>query len=217
MKYVREFSLLSHYASEDVNTDEKRKKRFMRGLHPGARIQLRMLKATDFQELVNAAITTEDDFKQVQEDRRKKAMIEPKRYPNTKPTPNIKFKPKYRSGGNVTPRGTTSGNNDIICRGCGGRGHIEKDCRQPRIICFGCKKGGHMIKDCPERGQTGGRGTGGGSHRGGGFGGGKNKRSTYGKLNCTNLEEVTVIGTLQILSHPSKVLFDTGATTSFIS
>jgi hypothetical protein len=78
-----------------------------------------------------------------------------------------------------------------------------------------------MIKDCPERGRTGGRGTGGGSQRGGGFGGGKSKRPTYGKLNCTNLEEVnqsdkTVIGTLQILSHPSKVLFDTGATTSFI-
>jgi hypothetical protein len=55
MKYVREFSLLSRYASEDVKTDDKRKKRFMRGLHPGARIQLRMLKAADFQELVDAA------------------------------------------------------------------------------------------------------------------------------------------------------------------
>ncbi|KAK1632407.1 hypothetical protein QYE76_006722, partial [Lolium multiflorum] len=42
------------------------------------------------------------------------------------------------------------------------------------------------------------------------------------KLNCTSLEEVVnsdqaVIGTLQILTHPGKVLFDTGATTSFIS
>jgi hypothetical protein len=222
MRYVREFSLLSHYASEDVNTDEKRKKRFMRVLHPGARLQLRMLKASDFQELGDAAITMEDDFKQVQEDRRKKAKIESRRYSDTKPTPNIKFKPKYRSGGNVTPRGTTNGNNDIVCRGCGGRGHIEENCHQPRIICFGCKKNGHMIKDCPKRGRTGGRGTGGGAHQGGGFGGGKSKGSTYGKLNCTNLEEVnqsdkTVIGTLQILSHPGKVLFDTGATTSFIS
>jgi hypothetical protein len=79
-----------------------------------------------------------------------------------------------------------------------------------------------MIKNCPNRAQTGGRGTGGGPHRREGFGGGKNKRTTYGKLNCNNLEEVnqsdkTVIGTLQILSHPGKVLFDTGATTSFIS
>jgi hypothetical protein len=46
-----------------------------------------MLKAPDFQELVDAAITMEDDFKQVQEDRRKKARIEPRRYPDTKPTP----------------------------------------------------------------------------------------------------------------------------------
>jgi hypothetical protein len=58
-----------------------------------------------------------------------------------------------------------------------------------------------MIKDCPKRGRTRGRGTGGGSHRGGGFGGGRNRRSAYGKLNCTNLEEVnqsdkTVIGML---------------------
>jgi hypothetical protein len=75
MKYVKEFTLLSRYASEDMNTDDKRKKRFMRGLHPGARIQLRMLKAADFQELVDATITMEDDFKQVLEDRRKKANL----------------------------------------------------------------------------------------------------------------------------------------------
>jgi hypothetical protein len=80
----------------------------MRGLHPSARLQLRMLKAADFQELVDAAITMEDDYKQVLENKRKKAKFEPRRYPDTKSTPNIKFKPKYRSGGNVTPHGTTS-------------------------------------------------------------------------------------------------------------
>jgi hypothetical protein len=224
MKYVKEFTLLSRYASEDVNTDEKRKKRFMRGLHPMAKMQLRMLKAAGFQELVDAAITMEDDFKQVMEDRRKKAWIKPRRYSDMKSTPNLKFKPKFRFGGNVTPRESTSGAGKIICRGCGMRGLREKDCRQPKIICFGCKKEGYMIRNCPDWAQTGGRGTGGGSHRGGGFGGGSNKRphQSYGKLNCTNHEEVnqsdkTVIGTLQIISHPGKVLFDTGATTSFIS
>jgi predicted aspartyl protease len=44
----------------------------------------------------------------------------------------------------------------------------------------------------------------------------------FGKLNCTNVEEVihsnqAVIGTLNISTYPGKVLFDTGATTSFIS
>jgi hypothetical protein len=66
MRYVKEFTLLSCYASDAVNTDEKRKKRFMRGLHTVAKMQLRMLKAADFQELVDVAITMEDDFKQVQ-------------------------------------------------------------------------------------------------------------------------------------------------------
>jgi hypothetical protein len=48
MRYVKEFTLLSHYAMDAVNTDEKKKKRFMRGLHPMAKMQLRMLKAADF-------------------------------------------------------------------------------------------------------------------------------------------------------------------------
>jgi hypothetical protein len=61
----------------------------MRGLHPMAKMQLRMLKAADFQELVDAAITMEDDFKQVQEERRKKAKLEPRKYPSNKPTPDL--------------------------------------------------------------------------------------------------------------------------------
>jgi hypothetical protein len=72
MRYVKEYTLLSCYASDAVNTNEKRKKQFMRGLHPMAKMQLRMLKAADFQELVDATITMEDDFKQVQEEQRRR-------------------------------------------------------------------------------------------------------------------------------------------------
>jgi hypothetical protein len=118
MKYIKEFTLLSGYASEDVNTDEKGKKCFMRGLHPMAKMQLRMLKVADFQELVDAAIAMEDDFKQVMEDRRKKARIEPRRYSDTKSIPNLKFKPKLGSGGNVTPHGNSSGTGRVVCRSC---------------------------------------------------------------------------------------------------
>ena len=43
----------------------------------------------------------------------------------------------------------------------------------------------------------------------------------FGKLNCTTMAEVVnleaVIGTLEIMTYPGKVLFDTGATTSFMS
>jgi hypothetical protein len=81
-----------------------------------------------------------------------------------------------------------------------------------------------MKRNCPSKAAWGGKPMGGGHNKGGNSGGNNSgKRSRpFGKLNCTNLEEVNesdkaVIGTLQILSHPGIVLFDTGATTSFIS
>ncbi|KAK1695041.1 hypothetical protein QYE76_011738 [Lolium multiflorum] len=45
LTYGREFSGLSRYAVEEVNTEDKKKKRFMRGLNPQFKVQLRMLRA----------------------------------------------------------------------------------------------------------------------------------------------------------------------------
>jgi hypothetical protein len=67
MRYVREFSVLSRYATDEVNTEGKRKKRFMKGLHPYMKMQLRLTRPTKFQELVDAAVTLEYDYKTVQE------------------------------------------------------------------------------------------------------------------------------------------------------
>jgi hypothetical protein len=54
----------------------------MKGLNPYMRMQLRLTGHHKFQELVDVAITVEDDYKSVQEERRKKARIEPKRFPD---------------------------------------------------------------------------------------------------------------------------------------
>ncbi|KAK1613206.1 hypothetical protein QYE76_036879 [Lolium multiflorum] len=40
MQYVRDFNRLSRYAPEEVNSDEKRKKRFMKGMNPYMKMQL---------------------------------------------------------------------------------------------------------------------------------------------------------------------------------
>jgi hypothetical protein len=78
-----------------------------------------------------------------------------------------------------------------------------------------------MKRDCPNKGPSGGRTGGGTSNKNGNHGGNWKGKQPDGKLNCTNLEEVITsdkakIGMLQILTHPGKILFDTGATTSFI-
>jgi hypothetical protein len=147
MKYVRGLSALSRYAGDEVNTDEKRKKRFLRGVHPYLRMQLRMLRATEFQELVDADITMEDDFKHVQEERRKRAKFEPKKYVNTKTNTNLSFNPRFTPGGNRPQQGSDNNYSNIICKNCGFCGHTTADCRKPKIICFGCRKEGHMKRD----------------------------------------------------------------------
>ena len=63
MKYIREFRQLSRYAEEDVNTEEKRKKRFLHGLNPFVKMHLRLSNKQTYQQLLDAAITFEDDYK----------------------------------------------------------------------------------------------------------------------------------------------------------
>ncbi|KAK1631276.1 hypothetical protein QYE76_005591 [Lolium multiflorum] len=122
-----------------------------------------MMRATEFQELVDAAITLEDDFKQLQEEKRKKAKFEPKRFVSNKPNTSLSFKPRYNNNNNKYYYYGSRKNqafqtaNQIVCRSCGLTGHFAKDCKKPRIICFGCRQEGHMLKDCPKRNTGGGQ------------------------------------------------------------
>ena len=64
-RYVRDFSILSRYATDEVDTDEKRLNRFMKGLSVYMNMQLRLARPREFQDLVNIAITFEDDYRNV--------------------------------------------------------------------------------------------------------------------------------------------------------
>jgi hypothetical protein len=104
MRYVREFSVPSRYAIDEVDIEEKRKKTFMKILHPYMKMQLKLTRTTEFQEFVDAAITLEDDYKIVQQERKKKLQMEPKKYPfkkanpNLNPNSNLTFKLRPRPG-----------------------------------------------------------------------------------------------------------------------
>jgi hypothetical protein len=65
MNYIKEFNRLSRYASDEVNTDAKRVKRFLRGLDPYAAMQMKLTKPQKFQELMDTAITWENDYQLV--------------------------------------------------------------------------------------------------------------------------------------------------------
>jgi hypothetical protein len=79
MRYIRAFSQLSRYAPDEVSNEEKRKRRFLKGLNSYVRMQLRWTKSQKFQELIDVAVTFEDDYRRVQEERRKNAKLEIKK------------------------------------------------------------------------------------------------------------------------------------------
>jgi hypothetical protein len=99
MTYIKEFTRLSRYASDEVSTDGKRVKRFLRGLDPYAAMQMKLTKPRNFQELMDTAITWENDYKLVQMSRLKRAKAEAKRVQPIRSTPNLSFKPRVRAGG----------------------------------------------------------------------------------------------------------------------
>ncbi|KAG8087713.1 hypothetical protein GUJ93_ZPchr0010g9091 [Zizania palustris] len=67
-EYLNRFTRLSRYASDEVDTDKKETRRFLKGIDTNLRVQLVGLDFPDFQTLVNKAILIEsarkeaDDF-----------------------------------------------------------------------------------------------------------------------------------------------------------
>jgi hypothetical protein len=119
MKCIYDFSQLSRYAIDEVSTKEKWKKRFLRGLNPYVKMQMSPFNTQGFQKLVDAAIMFEDDYRQVQEEMKKRAKLEPRKFQTNKPSTNLSFKPIFKPGGNTSNRKPLNPRNKIICENCG--------------------------------------------------------------------------------------------------
>ncbi|KAL6497197.1 hypothetical protein OROGR_029126 [Orobanche gracilis] len=129
------------------------------------------------------------------------------------------------------------------CHNCGAKGHISPNCPKPLIQCDACGKSGHRAKYC--RGgsgrtltapyvsaqpltqirappsssyQTTGANQGmGRGNQASTSGVGTSKPRVYEMRKADDLEANMIAGTLEINSQPVCVLFDTGASHSFLS
>jgi hypothetical protein len=74
-EYLDRFNYLARYAVDEVSTDKKQL-RFRLGLHPKMRKELALLEPHNFEQLVNAALSMENERKEVEKYRKREREAE---------------------------------------------------------------------------------------------------------------------------------------------
>jgi len=212
-EYTRRFNALERYCPEICVTPLQRARKFIRGLRKHLRTQVTYSMPQTLADAVRFATLIDQDYQQnYAEARRAPGKVSGR--PGAPLAGNPGKRPRFGGGGSRQPE---------ACRGCG-RVH-SGEC-WGRGVCHGCGKPGHFVRDCPS-------GPGGSSRQSGqpagGRGGGRRpfapsqqQGQRTGRVFTIQADEArdasTVVeGTLFVAGLSARVLFDCGATHSFIS
>jgi hypothetical protein len=231
LQYAQTFNHLCQYASYHADNDAKKQDRFRRGLNTKLKERLNLVRANNFSELVNMALTQEDCIMPHRTEKKRKTptgplSAQPPRYrvvPNTQirtPSRNasfgrLVFKPPQQQGRYrppVPPQQLQQFSPRLNVRQAPPKGSNYR--------CFNCGSADHFIRECPRpkkpnQGQSSNQGN-----------QNKGKRPLMqvrqGQIDFTTLAELrngapVISGTFYIHHQPVVTLFDSGATHSFIS
>jgi hypothetical protein len=223
LQYAQAFNDLCQYAGYHVDSDEKKRDCFCRGLNTNLRDRLNTIRADSFNKLVNLAISLEDCIVAHRAEKKRKAptaapsaqtqrfrivshnqsrgfqqqagrwVIRPPQQQQPAPTRFPALAPRKNQ---PSPQQQFRQGNGNKCFTWGNVGHYAKNC--PR----------NQQRQMPAPNQDKGR---------------KQKvQVRQGKLNFTTLEELPegapiMNGIFSVFNQPALILFDSGASHSFIS
>src|ERR1043165_2200799 len=234
-EYVEEFNKLSRYAPDDVRDDAASQEKFLEGLDDELGVQLTVATFANCQGLIDKAVVLEG--KQQAIENRKRKYNNNSKYSSG---PQKQQRTSYNGNGGHNHGHNHHGGNGHSHSGGNGHNHnghnhhnghkhgngnsngnggnynqnrqvvnTQRDLSQ--VQCYKCRKMGHYSNKCPKNKDSNGNS-------------GVSKPNTFNKahVNHVNVEEIydepdAVIGKFLINSAPALVLFDSGASHSFIS
>jgi hypothetical protein len=232
LQYAQVFNHLCRYAGYHTDIDARKRDRFHRGLNTKLKERLNLVRADNFNELVNMAITQEDYISAHRAEKKRK----------TPTGPSTAQPPRYRLVQNPATRALPRNNlpGRWVARPPQQARFNQPPTPQPQqqqqqgprpsfpppnqgnnnYRCFNCGSPSHFIKDCPQPRRSFQRQTSNPNNKG------KGKKQMVqvrqGRVNFTTLFELPegapiMTGTFSINHQPVIILFDSVATHSFIS
>jgi hypothetical protein len=230
-QYLNKFNHLSQYAIDQVNTDLRKKNCFMRGLND--RLQRKMATCLDltYSRAVSTALAVEAKYASPGKskgyggdrpnqgpEKRQRLVIRPFNQNRSSPRPpSYPFKQPVFIRPATTPTSTNQP---------GAPGTRFPALPSSSTGCFNCGKSRHFIKDYPypKQNRSNNQQSSGISAQGKGNAAnntaGKNIKKTgriyYMQVATTPEGEPVMMGTFLVANHPSVILFDSGASHTFI-
>ncbi|TXG69298.1 hypothetical protein EZV62_004233 [Acer yangbiense] len=215
-EYEEIFNSLSRHVPTLVATETSRCRRFFEGLRPGIKSRLSILKLNVYADLVDRAMIAERylvESQTVRDQHQKK-----KSGGSYKGDYSKQGKQPQKQGNNGATQkrfGNESGSSQRVytpCQHCG-KAHPGV-CYRISGACFGCGQVGHSVRDCPKNRST--------SNSTSTDGGQAKRQKVQGRVFAITQQDVdasnnVASGILSLFSRDAKVLFDPGATHSFIS